>query len=68
LQIRNISSSWFFLIFRLAEPVPFKGQLFQKKKLSLQEGQSLPATFKFCKGQFAFVVQRDLSVFFNGTK
>jgi hypothetical protein len=57
-----------YLFSRLADPVPFKGSQFQKKKLPLQEGQSLPATFSFCKDRFVFVVQRDLTVFFNGTK
>jgi hypothetical protein len=52
----------------LAETVPYKRGHFNSKKLMLQEGQALPATFSYAKDRFIFVVQRDLTVTFNGTK
>jgi hypothetical protein len=48
--------------------VPFKGCLFNKKKLKMTEGQHLPATFSCGGDRFKFVVHRDLTVSFNGTK
>jgi hypothetical protein len=47
--------------------VTFGSGTFQKKVLCLKEGEPLPATFKF-KNRFTFIVQRDLTVTFNGTK
>jgi hypothetical protein len=52
----------------LAEAVPFKGGYFNSKKLSLKEGEPLPATFNYANGRFVFVVHPDLTVTFNGTK
>jgi hypothetical protein len=52
----------------LENPVPFKGRLFNKKKLSLHEGTPLPATFEYGNGAFIFVVGQDLSVTFNGIR
>jgi hypothetical protein len=52
----------------LAEPVAYKGGHFNSKKLSLNEGQALPATYSYARDQFVFVVQRDLTVTFNGIK
>ena len=46
----------------------FKGRFFNFKKLDLKEGQVLPATFSFAKDRFKFVVEKDLTVTFNGTK
>jgi hypothetical protein len=52
----------------LEERVAFKGRFFNFKKLDLKEGQALPATFSFAKDRFKFVVEKDLTVTFNGTK
>jgi hypothetical protein len=57
-----------FFFSSLAEPVPFKGSVFGKKKLKLQEGLPLPATFSYCNDRFIFIVHRDLTVSFNGSK
>ena len=58
----------FIAIPSLAEPVIYKGHLINSQKLSLQEGKALLDTFFFCKDQFKFVAQQDLTVWFNGTK
>jgi hypothetical protein len=58
----------YFVHFSLAEFVRYKAGHFNTKKLYLEEGTPLPATFSFAKGLFTFIVQRDLSVTFNGTK
>ena len=52
----------------LAQPVSYRGGVFGKKKLKLTEGQPLPATFSYAGDRFIFVVHRDLTVSFNGTK
>jgi hypothetical protein len=54
--------------FSLADFVPYKAAYFNSKKLSIQRGTPLPATFSFAKGLFNFVVEKDLSVSFNGTR
>jgi hypothetical protein len=54
--------------FRLADPVPYKSGQFNMKKISVTAGTPLPATFTFGKGLFSFVVQKDLTVTFNGEK
>jgi hypothetical protein len=41
---------------------------FQRKAFTINEGEVLPATFKFKKDRFIFVVGRDLSVTMNGTQ
>jgi hypothetical protein len=48
--------------------VPFRGKQFNTKTLTLREGTPLPATFVFGDGLFTFIVNRDLTVTFNGTK
>jgi hypothetical protein len=66
LQTVKLSKKIFFS--SLAEHVAFKGRLFNFKKLHLTEGQALPATFSFAKDRFKFVVEKDLTVTFNGTR
>jgi hypothetical protein len=51
--------------FSLAEKVSFGSGTFQRKVLSLRQGEPLPATFKFKNDRFVFVVERDLTVTFN---
>jgi hypothetical protein len=46
----------------------YKNVEFQRKTFIIQEGEVLPATFKFKKDRFIFVVERDLTVTMNGTK
>jgi len=55
----------FFPFYSLAEEISYKNLKFQKKTFVIQEGQELPATFKFKKDQFVFTMQRDLSVTFT---
>jgi hypothetical protein len=40
----------------------------QRKAFTIKEGEVLPATFKFKKDRFIFVVARDLTVTMNGTR
>jgi hypothetical protein len=57
-----------YFFFRLAEPVIFKDVACERKAFTIKEGEVLPATFKFKKDRFIFVVDRDLTVSMNGTK
>jgi hypothetical protein len=41
---------------------------FSKKSILIAEGTPLPATFPFGMGQFNIIVDRDLSISFNGTR
>jgi hypothetical protein len=58
----------YIFIFSLAEFVNFRGGQFNSKTLKMVEGTPLPASFVYGGGLFNFVVNKDLSVTFNGTR
>jgi hypothetical protein len=58
----------FFFFSSLPQPVAFRGSVFSKKKLKLEEGLPLPANFSFFNDRFVFIMHRDLTVSFNGSK
>jgi hypothetical protein len=57
-----------FFQFRLGSPVHLGGQTFNKKSFRIAKGTPLPYTFARAQGAIVFVVQKDLSVTFNGKR
>lgn len=53
---------------RFGRKIQWSHGAFNKKSLLIAEGTPLPATFPFGMGQFSLLVDRDLSVSFNGEK